>query len=225
MSAPHPPDESGSGSGEAGGDRRPGAQYFASSPTVASDPGEVPLALPDLTLRLATDRGVFGRERVDAGTRLLLLESPPPPLGAVDLVDVGCGYGPIALTMAHRSPEATVWAVDPNERARALCRANAEAAGVADRVRVVAPDDVPPDLVAAAIWSNPPIRVGKAALHALLLEWLPRLASGGEAVLVVQKHLGADSLATWMRAEGWGVDRLVSRAGYRLLRVRREEER
>jgi 16S rRNA (guanine1207-N2)-methyltransferase len=177
----------------------------------------VRLALPDLTLDLTTDRGVFSRDGVDPGTKLLLLDAPAPaPRG--DLLDLGCGYGPIAVTLARRSPEATVWAVDVNRRARDLTAANAEAAG-AGNVRVAAPDDVPDDVRFATIWSNPPIRIGKAALHDLLLRWLSRLSPGGRAVLVVQKHLGADSLLRWLEEGGHPTTRLQSRLGYRLLEV------
>ncbi len=194
--------------------------YFTSRPTASSRPSTVRLELPDLSLTLATDRGVFSAHAIDAGTKLLLLEAPPLPVGPSRLLDLGCGYGPIALTMALRRPEATVWAVDVNERARALCAANAVAAGVADRVVVCAPDEVG-DVRFDAIWSNPPIRIGKAALHRLLAGWLDRLADGGSAVLVVQQHLGADSLARWLRDQGWDVRRLRARAGFRLLQVAR----
>jgi len=184
---------------------------------VASAPATVPLALPDLTLTLTTDRGVFSGTRVDAGTKFLLLEAPAPPEGSVDLLDLGCGYGPIAVTLARRAPKARVWAVDVNDRALSLCTANAAEAGVGDRVRAVHPDEVPDEVRFAAIWSNPPIRIGKPALHELLRHWLARLDPGGEALLVVQKHLGSDSLARWLDGEGWPTRRLASRAGYRLL--------
>jgi 16S rRNA (guanine1207-N2)-methyltransferase len=170
-----------------------------------------------MTLDLTTDRGVFAREGVDPGTKLLLLEAPAlPPSG--DVLDLGCGYGAIAVTMARRSPNATVWAVDVNRRALDLTSTNAEAAGCAN-VRAVEPDDVPEDVQFAAIWSNPPIRIGKDALHELLLRWLGRLAPGGQALLVVQKHLGADSLARWLTEQGFAVTRLKSRMAYRLLQV------
>jgi 16S rRNA (guanine1207-N2)-methyltransferase len=172
-----------------------------------------------VSFTLRTDRGVFGASAVDPGTKYLLGEAPsPPPTG--DLVDLGCGYGPIAVTMATRAPSATVWAVDVNARARELCEANARSAGLTN-VHVVAPEDVPADLVAHAIWSNPPIRIGKAPLHDLLRAWLRRLAPDGWALLVVQKHLGADSLARWIDGIGFPTRRLGSRRAYRLLESRR----
>jgi 16S rRNA (guanine1207-N2)-methyltransferase len=192
--------------------------YFSRSPATRSRPTSVQLDLPDLSLALRGDRGVFSAERVDPGTKVLLLEGPAPaPAG--DLLDLGCGYGPIALTLATRAPAATVWAVDVNERALDLARANADAARLAN-VRVASPDEVPADLRFAEIWSNPPVRVGKAVLHELLDMWLPRLAPGGRALLVVQKHLGADSLHRWLVGRGWEVERRTSRMAYRVLEVR-----
>lgn len=193
------------------------AHYFDAEPAVVSERQRVPLVLPDVALTLTTDRGVFARDGVDPGTRLLLLEGPsPPPSG--DLVDLGCGYGPIALALAARAPGATVWAVDVNRRALDLTRANSVEAGLTN-VRAVAPDEVPDDLVVAGLWSNPPIRVGKEALHVLLTAWLGRLQAGATATLVVHKHLGADSLARWLEAEGHRTRRRASRMGYRLLEV------
>jgi 16S rRNA (guanine1207-N2)-methyltransferase len=191
--------------------------YFQSPPPEASAPGSVRLKVAGgRTLELATDAGVFSRSQIDPGTAVLLHVLPPlPPIGA--LLDLGCGYGPIALTMAIGSPAATVWAVDVNERARALCAANAAAAGLTN-VRVGGPDEVPPDTRFAAIVSNPPIRIGKAALHDLLSRWLERLQPGGDAYLVVQRHLGSDSLQAWLNAAGWPTSRLASRKGFRVLR-------
>jgi 16S rRNA (guanine1207-N2)-methyltransferase len=186
---------------------------------VASDRTTVPLVLPDVAVDLTTDRGVFARDAVDPGTKLLLLEAPPPATKG-DLLDLGCGYGAIAVTLAKRAPEATVWAVDVNQRALELTRVNAAAAGVTN-VRAVAPDDVPPGVRFSTIWSNPPIRVGKEPLHALLSRWLATLDDDGTAVLVVQKHLGADSLARWLADQGWHIERLRSRMSYRLLEVTR----
>jgi 16S rRNA G1207 methylase RsmC len=169
--------------------------------------------------QLVTGSGVFAGSRLDAGTKVLLREAPDPPPGGT-LLDLGCGYGPIAISLAARAPRATVWAVDVNERALALTAHNAASAGFADRVHVASPQQVPAAVGFDEIWSNPPIRVGKQRLHGLLTAWLPRLRPGGVAWLVVSRHLGADSLAAWLRAQGWAVTRRASSQGYRVLEVR-----
>lgn len=194
-----------------------GEHYFAERPGTGSRPATVDLVLPDLHLRLHTDRGMFSPDRVDLGTRILLETVPaPPPAG--DLLDLGCGYGPIALTMAARSPQAMVFGVDVNERALDVGRVNAQAAGL-DNVKFSKGDEVDPELRFSAIWSNPPIRIGKPALHALLTTWLDRLTPTGTAHLVVQKHLGSDSLQRWLNDQGWPAERIASRSAYRVLAV------
>ena len=192
------------------------SHYWSENPEVASSTEAVDVALPDVAFNMLTDRGVFSHGHLDTGTSLLVREAPTPPAEG-DLLDLGCGAGPIALTLAKRSPAATVWAVDTNERARALAATNAERNRVGNIV-AASPDEVPGEIEFAAIWSNPPIRIGKAALHDLLLTWLPRLAPGGAAVFVVQKHLGADSLQRWLGEQGFPTERLASKAGFRLLR-------
>jgi len=191
--------------------------YFDAHPRAAHRPGLVRVVLTDVYLELDTDSGMFSPGRLDPGTRFLLEAAPSPPASG-NLLDLGCGYGPIALTLAARSPGATVWAVDVNSRALSLCAANAARAGLSN-VRAVTPDDpaVPPSF--AGIWSNPPVRIGKSALHALLLDWLGRLAPGAGATLVMGRNLGADSLHAWLEREGWSVARLAARSGYRLLEV------
>jgi len=192
-------------------------QYFEEHPDVGSDPVTVDVTLPDVAFTMTTDRGVFSRGHLDTATSMLLrADLPLAPTG--DLLDLGCGAGPIAITMALRSPAATVWAVDVNERARALTRRNAERNGITN-IQVAAPDDVPADVRFATIWSNPPIRIGKDALHTLLSTWLARLHGQGTAALVVQKHLGADSLQRWLGEHGHHTRRHSSKAGFRLLTI------
>jgi 16S rRNA (guanine1207-N2)-methyltransferase len=193
--------------------------YFDAEPGAAHRPNTVCLTLPDATFELATDAGVFAGAAIDPGTKYLLLDGPRPPAGETGaLADLGCGYGPIACTLARRAPHATVFAIDVNERARALCAANAAAHGL-HNVVVCSPDEVPADVRFAGIWANPPIRIGKDALHALLLRWLGRLSPGAHAALVVQKHLGSDSLARWLVTQGYAVERHGSRRAYRILDV------
>jgi len=199
----------------------PKSHYFEARPATASRPRTVRLRLGELDLELQADRGVFGSRGIDAGTMILLREAPaPPPSG--DLLDLGSGYGPIALALARRSPEARVWAVDVNERAIELTRTNA-AAVQTPNVSAMPPEQVPDELRFDAIYSNPPVRVGKAPLHELLLAWLPRLKPGGAAYLVVQRNLGSDSLAKWLSEQGYRVERLKSKKGYRVLEVRPQE--
>lgn len=195
------------------------SHYFDNAPEVTSDEILVEVGLPQVAFTMATDRGVFSHGHLDTATGLLLRESPAPPATG-NLLDLGCGSGAIALTMALRSPTAVVWAVDVNTRARHLTAANAERNNVRN-IRVVSPDAVPTDVRFEAIWSNPPIRIGKQALYELLLGWLGRLTDHGQAMLVVQKHLGADSLQAWLTAHGYPTERIASKAGFRLLRTRR----
>jgi len=197
--------------------------YFSARPVAPHRPGQVRVILPDVYLELATDAGVFSPGRLDPGTRLLLEEAPAPS-AAGDLLDLGCGYGPIACVLAARSPGAAVWAVDVNERALELCAWNARTAGLAT-VRCLTPGDASLPARFAAIWSNPPVRIGKDALHALLSGWLRRLAPDGRAYLVVGRNLGADSLHRWLAGQGWPVTRLAARSGYRLLQVDTQAER
>jgi 16S rRNA (guanine1207-N2)-methyltransferase len=191
--------------------------YFSEQPGARSDEREVTIDVVDPPLALRTDRGVFSHGRLDAGTAMLLRQAPAPPADGTFL-DLGCGAGPLALALARRAPAARVVAVDVNERARALCAANAARNGIAN-VEVAGPDEVDPALRFDLIWSNPPIRIGKDQLHELLVAWLRRLRRGGIAVLVVQRHLGADSLQRWLVDHGWPTDRLAASKGYRLLRV------
>ena len=200
------------------------SQYFAEEPDTAHRPGLVHVVLPDVHLALATDSGVFSPGRLDPGTRLMLDVAPPPPASG-DVLDLGCGYGALALVLASRAPAARVWAVDTNRRAIALCERNADRAGLAN-VRCVAVAGVSPDDDRLPdrfdlIWSNPPIRIGKPALHALLAGWLTRLAPGAVAYLVVQRNLGSDSLQRWLEKSGWSAGRYAARAGYRVLEVGR----
>lgn len=212
---------------------RPGptAHYFRPAPDTASVPRTVSLRLPDLTVDLDADRATFSADHVDPGTRLLLVDGAAPRSDDRNLLDLGCGYGPIAVALAHRAPRATVWAVDVNPRAVACCAANARRLGLTALRALTIPEElwarptsvVPDEVTFDGIWSNPPVRVGKDALHALLDDALGRLSPDGAAHLVVHKHLGADSLARWLTSLGWVVTRRCSRAGYRLLDVSHAE--
>jgi 16S rRNA G1207 methylase RsmC len=197
-----------------------GEHYFSAQPA-----GELALREIDVTLagsphRVVTSSKIFSPDHVDTGTQVLLANVPTPPADG-DLLDLGCGWGPIALTLALESPRATVWAVDVNERALDLVRRNSHMMGL-ENVNACRPEDVPDRVRFATIWSNPPIRVGKEVLHSLLHHWLPRLEIDAEAWLVVQKNLGSDSLQRWLDAEfpALEVSRATTGKGFRVLRAR-----
>ncbi|WP_061964479.1 class I SAM-dependent methyltransferase [Demequina aurantiaca] len=202
--------------------------YFTAQPASADERRVIPVTLAGFDIDVETAPGIFSPGHVDAGTAVLLRYLPTPPAG--ELLDLGCGWGPIALTAALSNPETRVTAVDVNERALDLLRRNTERIGSRHElgaINATTPDAVAADLRFDAIWSNPPIRIGKAALHDLLTAWIPRLKPGGEAHLVVQKNLGADSLATWIAAQRdetgpWGhIEKLGSSKGFRVLRLTR----
>jgi 16S rRNA G1207 methylase RsmC len=196
--------------------------YFSTEPATPAQRGEIEFNVAGRDYRLAVASGVFSAGRLDPGTAVLLRKGDLPTAERAGVfLDLGCGYGPIAAVLATESPRATVWAVDVNSRARELTAANAATLGLAN-VQVAAPDEVPGDLVFDEIWSNPPTHVGKAELHALMERWLPRLAPSAVAWLVINRHLGGDSLHAWLVDHGWQVERVASQKGYRVLRVGRK---
>lgn len=194
--------------------------YFTAEPASPDERRARTVHLAGRDVEVETAGGVFSPDHLDGGTEVLLRHVPAPPATG-DLLDLGCGWGPVALSLGLRAPAARVWAVDVNERALDLTRRNAERHGLTG-VRAVRPEAVPDDVRFAAIWSNPPIRVGKETLHAMLRLWLHRLVPGGEAYLVVAKNLGSDSLSRWLSVELAGtatVDRAATARGFRVLRV------
>jgi 16S rRNA (guanine1207-N2)-methyltransferase len=196
--------------------------YFSASPASAESLRRITVTLAGSSVEVTTAGGVFSPDHVDSGTAVLLANTPPPPAGG-QILDLGCGWGPIALSAAMESPRATVWAVDVNERALDLVRRNAEALGL-DNVNASLPDDVPDDVVFRSIRSNPPIRVGKHELHGLLERWIPRLDERSDAWLVVQRNLGSDSLQRWLAAtfeHDYSVHRTATGRGFRVIKVRR----
>ncbi|HWT33070.1 MAG TPA: methyltransferase [Microbacterium sp.] len=200
----------------------PSDHYFTASPASPESLRRIRVRLLDRDVEVTTASGVFSPDRLDAGTQVLLANTPAPPPGG-DLLDLGCGWGPISLWMAMESPHATVWAVDVNERALDLVRRNADALGL-ENVRATTPDAVPADIALRGIRSNPPIRVGKNELHSMLEHWIPRLGERSDGWFVVKRDLGSDSLQRWLDAtfdDGYSVHRAATAKGYRVLKVRR----
>jgi 16S rRNA (guanine1207-N2)-methyltransferase len=192
--------------------------YFSADPAAPFKRAPVRADVWGHVLELTSGSGVFAQGRLDIGTSVLFRETEPPAGGRV--LDLGCGYGVIGLAICVAVPDTKVTAVDVNRRAVLLANQNAEALGVRDRFAAATPEEVPTGEAYDEIWSNPPIRIGKAALHELLLTWLPRLATGGRAVMVVGKNLGADSLQRWLGEQGYPTRRLASAKGFRILETR-----
>ena len=193
--------------------------YFTADPAVPFRREPFTCQVWGHRLDLLSGTGVYSRGRLDVGTAVLLRETAPPAPGRI--LDLGCGYGVIGLAIATAVPGADVTGVDVNERALLLARENAGALGLTDRFAARTPDAVPHDAAYDEIWSNPPIRIGKDALHDLLRTWLPRLTPEGRAVVVVGKNLGADSLQRWLGDQGYPTARLASAKGFRVLETRR----
>lgn len=195
------------------------SHYFDNDPNLESRRNTVTVALADTAFELVTDRGVFSPKRLDPGTKVLLSKGARfDPEAAPIVADIGTGYGPIACTVARRCRSAQIWAIDINKRAIELCSLNAERLGLAN-IEALHSDDVDENLRFDRIVSNPPIRIGKARLHELLTHWLNKLKPDGYAELVVQKHLGSDSLQRWLISQGWPTERVLSYQSYRILKV------
>ena len=197
--------------------------YFSETPGSDYKPKEISVVINGHEVLVTTAGGVFSPDHIDQGTNVLLTHLDEAPAGG-NILDIGCGWGPIALSLASASPKATIWAVDVNQRSLELTAANAKRLGLSN-IKCVTPEEVPADLEFSGIWSNPPIRVGKDVLHEILLTWLPRLQEHAEAYLVVQKNLGADSLHRWLEAElpeNFSTVRVDTAKSFRVLRVKRK---
>lgn len=199
--------------------------YFSAAPASADQRRTLNLSLAGHPVTMTTAPGVFCPDRLDSGTSVLLQNAPEPPR-AGNFLDIGCGWGPITITLGLLRPQARIWSVDVNERALDLCANNAATNGLSN-ITVGRPSQIPADVRFDLIWSNPPIRVGKKILHDMMMTWLPRLSLHGHAYLVVQRNLGSDSLAKWLTGQlgdTYSVTRYASVKGFRILDVERLSE-
>lgn len=200
----------------------PVPHYFVSDPSLPEKRRRIGVELRGRPVDVVTAAGVFSPGDLDKGTAALLRTVPDPQ--GTDLLDIGCGWGPITIALAQAAPEARVTAVDVNQRSLQLTAENARSLGLTG-VQTALPQDVPEGRTFDTIWSNPPIRVGKDALHQILTTWLPRLNPGGTAWLVVQKNLGGDSLQRWLAqtlTADFRVERAATDKGFRIIAVHRD---
>ncbi|MFM7014184.1 MAG: class I SAM-dependent methyltransferase [Actinomycetota bacterium] len=194
--------------------------YFSQEPSSSYHTSEIIINLGGEQLKVQTASGTFSPKELDLGTEVLLDRIDLAPKTG-NILDLGCGWGPISIALAKHSPKATIWAVDVNSRSLEMTQKNAASLGL-ENIKTSDPDSFPQEISFTGIWSNPPIRVGKAELHSMLLHWLPKLEKSGCAYLVVQKHLGSDSLIKWLDqnlGENFEVSRLDSVKTYRIIKV------
>jgi 16S rRNA (guanine1207-N2)-methyltransferase len=196
--------------------------YFSKDPKGPLKLKSIEIPVAGVMKQVSTASGTFSPQQLDVGTEVLIGQMELAPQSG-NLLDLGCGWGPISLNLAKLRPMASIWAVDVNARSLELTAKNARDLGL-ENIKVATPEDVPADLMFSGIWSNPPIRIGKKELHGLLALWLPKLEVGGEAYLVVQKNLGSDSLQKWLAeqfSEGFEVSRHTSIKTYRVIKVKK----
>lgn len=200
----------------------PQEHYFSASPDSPATIREISFRVADREFMVQAASGTFSASKLDPGTSVLLSKHEEFP-DSGNVLDLGCGWGPISIAIASLQPDTKVWALDINARSLELATSNAARLGLSN-FKAVTAEQIPADLRFDAIWSNPPIRIGKAALRELLKTWLPRLESGGRAMLVVQKQLGADSLLAWIQSEFPDLtsSRFSTDKGFRVLEITRD---
>lgn len=193
-------------------------QYFTENPTVEHDEHHVNYHLNGINLNLTTDAGVFSKNRVDYGSGVLIEQMLEQDLPGGNILDVGCGYGPIGLFAAKKWPDRQVDMVDVNERAMDLARRNAAANG-AGNVNIFASDCYQAvSSQYAMIVTNPPIRAGKAIWSSILSEAKDHLTDGGILLVVIQKKQGAPSAKKLMAASLGNCEILTRDKGYYILK-------
>ena len=190
--------------------------YFTNQPSTPHDLSEWTFDLKGKRFRFTTDSGVFSKKTVDFGSRVLIDAFTEEGLPEGDILDVGCGYGPIGLSLASQSSR-VVEMVDINERAVELAKLNAKHNGVANVDIHVSNIYESVEGEFAAVLSNPPIRAGKAVVHTILEGAYPLLVEGGTLTVVLQKKQGAPSAAKKMEEVFGNVKTLTKDKGYYIL--------
>jgi 16S rRNA (guanine1207-N2)-methyltransferase len=193
--------------------------YFSSDPAAPKKTVSISIQAGGKEFQIEAASGTFSSSRLDAGTAVLLRQDDHFPKDG-NVLDIGCGWGPIGISIAHAENKCKVFGVDINQRSIEQSNLNAASLGLANYTAMHS-RDLPADISFSAIWSNPPIRVGKKVLHELMETYIPRLEPGGKAMLVVQKNLGADSFQRWLanRFPDAVVTRVATEKGYRVISV------
>ena len=195
--------------------------YYSNKPQTESKPQHWKFTLLGFDFKFETDAGVFSKSEVDFGSRVLIEAFEMPEVEG-DVLDVGCGYGPIGLSIAKANPERFVHMMDVNTRALALAEKNATVNGV-QNVRIFESDGLSSvgDVKAAAILTNPPIRAGKETVFRFYDGAFEKLVNGGELWVVIQKKQGAPSSVSHLEEMFSEVDVVDKKKGYWIIKAKK----
>lgn len=197
------------------------SHYFQNDPLLASKKRDITLSIDGLTLHFKSDNGVFSKSKVDEGSLALLKVIIPLHLTG-KILDLGCGYGPIGLTIAVTSPSARVDLADINERALALCEENAQLLGLSQRITCLQSDiytnvEGPYDSIVV----NPPIRAGKRVTYKMYEGALQRLIDGGSLYVVIRKDQGAPTASRFIESLFGNISLISRDKGYYIYQAKK----
>ena len=200
------------------------SHYFQDDPNLASNIKEISFEINGITMKLLTDNGVFSKSNVDEGSYAFLKVLLPLDLGNT-ILDLGCGYGTIGLTLAKAHEQARITLADVNPRAVALCKRNAELLKLSLRVTILQSDiyekiEGPYDSIVV----NPPIRAGKAVTYRMYEEAKQYLIDGGSLYIVIRKAQGAPSASKYIESIFGNITLLKRDKGYYIYRATKSKQ-
>ena len=193
--------------------------YFSNQPVSAHRERLIETKIMNRDMRFHTDAGVFSRDDVDPDSRLLI-ETAEAMTGRA--LDLGCGWGPVGLSLALENPEAEFLMTDVNERAVELSERNRRLNGVLN-ARIIASDGF--EAIEGEfdhILSNPPIRAGKQVIYGMFEESFRRLRAGGTLTIVIRKQQGAPSAKKKLEELFGNAETVARDGGYWIIRCRKE---
>ena len=194
--------------------------YYSQNPNVEHDEQQVIFEVLGQQLRCTTDAGVFSRDGLDMGTRILL-EALPELSGRI--LDLGCGWGPVGTAIGRVYPGCEILMTDVNERAAELARRNLAANGVKNAQVVTGDSYASVEGKFSAILLNPPIRAGKQTIYAMFADALNYLEDGGALYIVIRKQQGAESAEKFLKTLYPSVERIAREKGYWVIRCAANE--